>query len=162
MPSCHRGSVLTSSCVLMLQGPTCTRNGGGKKLKEIVDEMAAPFGVCFYLAYSTFCNAYNNKRLHTHTHTQTHNCQCVDVCGFSYADMINVAYVVKSCYNYAQIEVDAINCVSECAECGLGPNLETTAKGAEGPFAGRSLFRSLVLQKIVIGKENMDVRLRVF
>jgi len=31
--------------VVVLQGPTCTKNGGGKKLKKIVDEMAAPFGV---------------------------------------------------------------------------------------------------------------------
>jgi hypothetical protein len=30
---------------LYIQGPTCTKNGGGKKLKKIVDEMAAPFGV---------------------------------------------------------------------------------------------------------------------
>ena len=30
---------------MYIQGPTCTKNGGGKKLKKIVDEMAAPFGV---------------------------------------------------------------------------------------------------------------------
>lgn len=65
--------------IVVCTGPTCTRNGGGKKLKKIVDEMAAPFG----------------------------------------------------------IEVDSVKCVSDCAECGLGPNIETTEKGAEGPFAGK-------------------------
>ena len=59
------------------QGPTCSRTGGGKKLKKIVDDMAAPFG----------------------------------------------------------IEVETIKCVSECAECGLGPNIGVTDKDAEGPFA---------------------------
>ena len=59
------------------QGPTCSRTGGGKKLKKIVDDMATPFG----------------------------------------------------------IEVEAIKCVSECAECGLGPNIGVTDKDAEGPFA---------------------------
>jgi NADH:ubiquinone oxidoreductase subunit E len=31
--------------IVVCTGPTCTKNGGGKKLKNIVEEMAAPLGV---------------------------------------------------------------------------------------------------------------------
>jgi hypothetical protein len=63
--------------IVVCTGPTCSRTGGGKKLKAIVDEMAAPFG----------------------------------------------------------IEVGTMKCVSDCAECGLGPNIGVTDKDADGPFA---------------------------
>ncbi len=31
--------------IVVCTGPTCTKNGGGEKLKKIVEEMAAPLGV---------------------------------------------------------------------------------------------------------------------
>ena len=31
--------------IVVCTGPTCNKNGGGKKLKKIVEEMAAPLGV---------------------------------------------------------------------------------------------------------------------
>lgn len=32
------------------------------------------------------------------------------------------------------VNVESISCVSDCSECGMGPNVELRAKGDDGPF----------------------------
>ena len=44
-PIALRMNVNNLEKIVVCTGPTCTRNGGGKKLLKIVDEMAAPLGV---------------------------------------------------------------------------------------------------------------------
>lgn len=68
--------------VVVCTGPTCTRNGGGQKLVQVMQEL------------------------------------------LSFEDKAMVD----------RITIETVNCVSECAECGLGPNCELRAAGDDGPF----------------------------